>query len=570
MPENLQLLELIDKERLDEILSGFTKITGVSSFIVSPQGRPISAQYNWTRLCSDYCRSTKRGKQLCYESDRYGAEMSARLKKRVNYTCLNAGLIDCTSPIIVGNYHIASFMCGQVLHKPIDESTAKKNARRIGIWDIAGYIHAIRKIPIVSQARLNTIVKFMEVVTKTVSELAWSRYVQSKQSRRYLDRIVNRVSDGIISIDAHGKISMVNEAFCKTIGFRKHEIIGQSFSEYISGDACASTYKKILRTVRKKGHKRVSLQVVDGASRKIPVQVSFDKSREGQGHSSYVAVLRDVSEEVKLAQLKEDLIGMMTHDMGNPIFSIQKAMQLLTTGVLGPLNPDQEELIKLSTNTTQQLSRMVMDYLDIYRHENGKLRLRKEILDLRHIIQESIKQVNLIAEEKKISICYDPPPDALNFMGDHLRLIRICTNLLGNAIKFSPVGGKIDVATRYVTDSGSMLSNGCQSSVRAQRDLPGPKTPYVLTEITDQGPGIKKGLEKTIFNKFSTSRYKDVKNSGGVGLGLAFCKLAVTAHHGFIGVSAPLSHEKTGSGARFYFALPADTKVRFQSLGMEF
>jgi ligand-binding sensor protein len=129
MSDNFILLELIEKERLDEVLRGFTAITGISSFIVDPAGRPLSDEHNWSGLCSDYCRSTEEGKRRCYQSDRYGGEMSAKLKRRFIYPCLNAGLIDCTSPIIVGKVHIATFMCGQVLHGSIDEATAEKHAR---------------------------------------------------------------------------------------------------------------------------------------------------------------------------------------------------------------------------------------------------------------------------------------------------------------------------------------------------------------------------------------------------------------------------------------------------------
>ena len=572
MPSDFHFLELIEKERLDEVLRGFTEITGISSFIVDPEGRPISDEHNWTRLCSDYCRSTEEGKRRCYESDQYGGAMSAKLKKRFIYPCLNAGLIDCTSPIIVGNYHIATFMCGQVLHKPVDETIAETHAHEIGIKDIQGYIQAIKNIPIISNERLNTIVNFMEVVTNTFSELAWNKYISSKQSRRYLDRLINRVSDGIISIDAHGRISMVNDAFSKIIGFRKHEIIGQHFFKYMSDSDSVDNYKKILRVVRRKGHGRVSIHIVDTAKKKIPVQVAFAGNGHDAVHSSYVAVVRDVSEEVKIAQLKEDLIGMMTHDLGNPIFSIQKAMQLLANGVLGPLNNSQEELIKLAMTTTQQLSGMVMDYLDIYRHENGKLRLRKEILDMRSIIQDSIKQVALIAKEKEVLIRYDPPPDALNFMGDRMRLIRICLNLLGNAIKCSPDGGKIEVETRCVTNSDGMLCDAYYSSDNAQMHRPEPGQRYLLTEITDEGPGIKEGFKNAIFNKFFTLKHKDPNSPSGVGLGLAFCKLAVEAHQGFIWIKSPIFLEKTakGQGSRFYFALPSASKVRFDSVGMEF
>ena len=146
----IHLLDLVEKQRLDEILYKFTDLTGISSFIVDPEGNPISDEHNWTRLCSDYCRSTSEGKRRCYESDRYGGQMSAKLGKRFIYPCLNAGLIDCTSPIIVGDYHIATFMCGQILHKPMEEAAAKMHAMEIGIEDIPGYIQAIKKIPIVT------------------------------------------------------------------------------------------------------------------------------------------------------------------------------------------------------------------------------------------------------------------------------------------------------------------------------------------------------------------------------------------------------------------------------------
>ena len=572
MPDSVFILDLVEKEKLDEVLEGFTNITGISSFLVDPSGRPISDQHNWSGLCSDYCRSTEEGKRRCYQSDRYGGEMSAKLKKRFVYPCLNAGLIDCTSPIIVGKYHIATFMCGQVLHKPIDEATAEKHAREIGIEDIPGYIEAIRNIPIISNERLNTIVDFMEIVTNTISDLAWSKYISSKRSRRYLDRLINQVSDGIISIDVHGRISMVNDAFQKIIGLRKNEIIGQYFPKYIMGDNAKDAYKRIIRRVDQEGHGRASVEIVNTSDEKIPVQVAFTRTGDGKTHTSYVAVLRDMSEEVKIAQLKEDLIGMMTHDLGNPIFSIQKAMQLLSSSVLGPLNTGQEELIKLTLNTTRQLSGMVNDYLDIYRYENGKLRLRKEILDMRSIILESIKQVELIAAEKEILILYDSPSEALNFMGDRMRMVRVFLNLLVNAIKCSPDGRKIVIETRYVTNSDGMLCEAYYNSDNALMHRPEPGQQYLLTEITDQGPGIEEGFKSEIFNKFAKLKNADAYSTAGAGLGLAFCKLAVEAHRGFIWVNSPVNREKNakGSGSRFYFALPAEVKVRFDSLGIEF
>ena len=566
------LLRLVEKERLDEILLCFTKITGVSSFIVSPDGRPISEEYNWSRLCSDYCRSTEKGRRLCYESDRHGAEMSVRIKKRYCYTCLNAGLVDCTFPIIVGNYHIASVMCGQVLHGPIDDTTALKHADRIGIKDKSGYLRALKNVPIISHDMLNAIVDFMEVVTKTISDLAWNKYVSTKQSRRHLDRIVNLVSDGIISIDARGRISMVNDAFAKTIGFKKDGIIGGLFSDHISDADSLKVYRKTLDDVTETGHGRALLTLNGADNRKIPVQVSFDKDEYEQAKPSCVAVLRDISEEKGIESLKEDLIGMMTHDLRNPIFSIQKALQLLGDGVIGTLTPEQTKLVHLSERTTRQLSGMVMDYLDIYRHEDGKLRLRKEFLDMRGIIRTAVGQMELIAAEKDIVIRYQPDEEEQNVMADRLRMLRICLNLLANAVNFSPVGGLVDIRIRTLFLGDGELDRILATTARPYPSINDSHDQYLLTEIVDQGPGIEKGAEAIIFDKFSTLRHTDKNMGCGVGLGLAFCKLAVEAHQGLIGVASPAS-EGGGDeqpGSRFYFILPADIHVSFDSMGMKF
>jgi PAS domain S-box-containing protein len=571
MPGNIHLLDLIEKERLDELLSGFTEVSGISTFIVDPDGNPISDEHNWTTLCSKYCRSTEEGRRRCYDSDRYGGAMSAKLKRRFIYPCLNVGLIDCTSPIIVGNYHIATFMCGQVLHRRLDENVAIQHAREIGIQEIDGYVRALRRIPIMRHARLNSIVNLMEVVTRTISELALSKYMASKQSRRHLDKLMNRISDGILSIDADGKISMVNEAFSRIIGYGKHETIGRSFSDFVSEIPSKDAYQKGLDAASQKGIGRASLAIDNADHRKISVQMSIAGIDEEEDDSGYVAVLRDMSEEVRIAQLKEDLIGMLTHDLGNPIFAIQKAMQLLRSDVIGRLNTSQEELIGLTIGTCQQLAGMVMDYLDIYRHENGKFRLRKELLDMRHIVEESIKQVRMYSDEKGVSIRYDPPPLPQNFMGDRMRVLRVLLNLLGNAFKFSPDGGKIEVRTRIITDHDEIL---CEAyfSCKSEANRPDPAQRYLLTEISDQGPGIPKKFQNAIFDKFFSLKQGDFDRRSGLGLGLAFCRLAVESHGGLIWVKSPLFNEPSSKrrGSRFCFALPAVDKVRFDSVGMEF
>lgn len=561
MSLNFNLLDVIEKKTLDEILHGFTEVSGIASFIVNPNGLPVSSEHRWTTLCSDYCRSTEEGRQRCYKSDRYGGEMSAKLKKRFIYPCLNAGLIDCTSPIIVGKYHIGTVMCGQILYKPMDENLAIEHARKIGISDVTGYLKAIEKIPIISHERLNSIVGFMEVVTGTISELAWNKYMFSRQSRRYIANLVNRVSDSIVSIDGEGKISMVNEAFGKIVGHGKERIIGQPFSRYISDDASIESYDESLKEASQKGQARVSLNIFNAMNQSTPVHAAIAETRDEDRNPGYVAILRDMSEEMKIAKLKEDLTGMMTHDLGNPILSIQKAMQLLSSKFLGPLNQGQEEIIGLTVGTCQQLYRMVMDYLDIYRHENGQFLLRKHMLDMRDIVHESIKQIKILAEEKGVSIWYDSPSIPLYLMGDQTRLLRICLNLLGNAIRYSPEQGEIAVLTMLVDRDDEVMH---EAAIHPGNDSHGHASrlnhQYILTTISDRGSGIDEEFHKAIFDKFFTLKEEKREKRAGVGLGLAFCKLAVEAHKGFIWVKSPIDVDEN-CGCRLHFALPAEDKI---------
>lgn len=99
--------------------------------------------------------------------------------------------------------------------------------------------------------------------------------------------------------------------------------------------------------------------------------------------------------------MKEDLVGMLTHDMGNPVLSMKSALQLMLGNALGPLNPAQKEVMELALSTNRQLHNMVANFLDIYRSENGQFLLRKQELDIVQLIQESIEQLTLFARENK-------------------------------------------------------------------------------------------------------------------------------------------------------------------------
>ncbi len=558
--QSIQLLDLIKKERLDEILQGFTEVSGVASVITTPDGHPITESHNFTSFCQKFCRSTEEGQKKCYESDSYGGAKSLELKEPFVYKCLNAGLIDGGVPIIVEGYHLANFVCGQVQEEPMTSEEAIRRARAIGITDIEGYLEELGKVPQMTRVRLLTIVNFMSAITRNISEQALHKYLLDKQSRKYLNKLVNSVSDCIISTNSELKIIMVNDAGAQAFGIDAKILCGQSLFTLLADDVSKAALKR-QKEFSCQGTENLELTALKNGNQPFPVLLSLSRISNGRSKEpDYVAVLRDISEEKKVERMKEDLVGMLTHDMGNPVLSIKSALQLLLAETLGPLNPGQREIMELALSTNRQLHGMVDNFLDIYRSENGQFLLRKQNLDMVQMIQEGINQLKLFAREKQLSLIFDSPFASCILNGDRNRLKRTFINLLANAIKYSLDAGEIRVELAHVTGGDERLEAnfGCSVDQRLKREQD-----YLLITVSDQGYGIPEKYQQAVFEKFFSLESANEGERRGLGLGLNFCKLVVEAHGGSICARTPLKTEnnKKTPGCQFFFVLPLNSWV---------
>jgi PAS domain S-box-containing protein len=546
---------MIDKSKLDSILDAFTKATGVASIISDVDGTPITKPFNFSNLCLKYCRATEQGRFLCHKSDSYGGQESARTRKNVIYNCFNSGLIDCAAPILLDGLHVANVLCGQVLESPIPSDIATERARRIGISDIDGYLRELTKIPIISFDRFKAVVQLMEVVTQTISDLAFQNYLLYKRSRRYLEKLINSVTDCIVATNNDGVISMVNDACAKTFCCSKEELVGRHLESLFPDESSKTWHKQLLKTVLNE-NSRIQTSIGSDEYR-IPVLISFSRiNMHNEEMSGYVAIMRDITEEQRTEKMRQELLGMLTHDMGNPVLSMQKAMQLLSNDKLGPLNKDQKEIIDLAYQTGNQLYGMVTDFLDTYRHENDQFLLRCINFDVIKLIRESTKRIELFALDKSLSIIFDSKFDHLTVKADRNRIGRVCINLLENAIKYSPEHGKINIDISMLDGKDHSLNENWVPELQKKKLTPG--ATYLLMSISDEGLGISESDQCFVFDKFFTTYHKKGKGRKGFGLGLTFCKLAVEAHGGQIGVMSPLYEDKVfkRKGCRFSFTIP--------------
>jgi PAS domain S-box-containing protein len=243
-------------------------------------------------------------------------------------------------------------------------------------------------------------------------------------------------------------------------------------------------------------------------------------------HDVIAWVEQDISAQMELDQLRQDLSAMVYHDLRGPLHTVYSS--LVTLGRL-LANTDQSsvlDLLQVGIRGTRQLSRMVESLLDIQRLEEGKAVLDPKPTSLHSLLANAAQLVQPLAAESNQRLSFQLADELPFVTVDADMILRVMTNLMENAVKYTPMGG-------FIKLSANLSDNG------------------VRVSVTDSGPGIPKHMQRQIFDKFSRVKYKDAPK--GVGLGLAFCRLAVEAHGGQIWVES-----EPGQGSVFNFTLPTN------------
>jgi two-component system, sensor histidine kinase and response regulator len=221
---------------------------------------------------------------------------------------------------------------------------------------------------------------------------------------------------------------------------------------------------------------------------------------------------------------RDSLMHMIVHDMRTPLTGIKGSLDVYLMLKGGGLDEKEQKLISSAQSSSSKLIEMVSSLLDLNKLEAGEMKLVKDEHDL---IQTTVEAVNLVGElANKVNIEYSQTEGAIKGIYDHEIIRRVITNLLSNSIKFSPNGGKIIFS----------FENGN-----------GP----LRFSIQDEGGGIPEELHGKIFEKFGQAEMKKEHRGYSTGIGLAFCKMAIDAHEGEIGVESEM-----GKGSKFYFTIP--------------
>ncbi len=226
----------------------------------------------------------------------------------------------------------------------------------------------------------------------------------------------------------------------------------------------------------------------------------------------------------KLEELRDDLVHMIVHDMRTPLTSINGFLQMLEQFHGTDLPAKGQDFIRRALGSTDSLIEMVSSLLDVSKMESGQMNLNLTEFDMVGLAEEVLQKVESLSNGRQLSLQSQEAPIRLN--GDTELLSRVLQNLLGNALKFTPDEGIIRLGIESTSD-------------------------VVRVTVHDTGPGIPPDYQQRIFEKFGQVEARQNRKKYSTGLGLTFCKLAVEAHGGQIGVDS-----QGGMGSTFWFQLP--------------
>ena len=345
-----------------------------------------------------------------------------------------------------------------------------------------------------------------------------------EQESKRLHSILSYMTDGVLATNRRGKITMINDMAKKQLGVQKEDVLNKSILELLKIEDEYELRDLITQIPE------LMIDSQDANGEYLSLRVRFALVRRESGFiSGLVAVLHDTTEQEKEERERRLFVSNVSHELRTPLTSVKSYLEALDEGALSePVAPD---FIKVSLDETNRMMRMVTDLLHLSRIDNATTHLDVELINFTAFITFILNRFDQIRgqdEEKKYELVRDYPITSVWIEIDTDKITQVIDNILNNAIKYSPDGGKITV-TMKTTDDQMILS------------------------ISDQGLGIPKQDLPRIFDRFYRVDRARSRAQGGTGLGLSIAKEIIKQHKGFIWAKS-----EYGKGSTFTIVLPYD------------
>ncbi|MGD2184212.1 PAS domain S-box protein [Lusitaniella coriacea] len=350
------------------------------------------------------------------------------------------------------------------------------------------------------------------------------------ESERRWRTLLENVRMLVVALKRDGTIEYANPFLLELTGYTASEVVGQNWFEIFIPRTQQPKMRQIFANIMNREsypYHQNTILTRSGEEKAIAWNNTLLQDIQGEP-MGMTSIGEDITERHAIERMKDEFISVVSHELRTPLTSIHGALNLLSTGLVKPESERGQHVITIASESSERLTRLVNDILELERLESGKIQLSPEWFNAAEVVCQATEQIQVMANRAEIELAVTVPEIELYL--DRDRLLQVLTNLLSNAIKFSPNGSTVEL-TAAPTDPSPI--------------------PQIHFCVQDCGRGIPPEKLDSIFERFHQVDASDSRQKGGTGLGLAICRSIVEQHGGTIGVESTLS-----KGSHFYFTLP--------------
>jgi len=349
--------------------------------------------------------------------------------------------------------------------------------------------------------------------------------------RERSEAILHQLSEGGVVLDKKGKILSVNATALNVLGYSQEDISGKNIKDILKSHHVLTMVSDWQKETDDHTPKDVKVKALKDETMAIIRESTIVLESEDGRSIGVLAALQDVTQQEELNRRKNDILDVLGHDLRAPLGAIKQNFDVLvqSTGLRDKCNDQQKKFLDNCKNNIVRMSRLIDKIMDMRQLETGKILLKYDVVETGALLEQAVTSLDEWAQNKNIQLEVNAQkiPD---IDGDPERLYQVITNLVSNALKFTPEGGTIAASGKVVKDKG---------------------VDHVLISVKDSGMGINEDDLKRIFDKYEQVMVNTPKGVSGLGLGLSICKTVIDLHGGSIWADSKLEE-----GSTFSFQIP--------------
>jgi len=350
--------------------------------------------------------------------------------------------------------------------------------------------------------------------TRTLRDIA--------DTRSRLRTLVNRISDGVMCTNHEHRVALANPAFLRMIGCAAESVIGSCADDFID----ISRIREMIREALDMSDSRATELTAEipvnghGQSEAVILNVRCAPFRDRSGRNiGVITVLHDITALKKMDRMKSEFVSMVSHEIRSPMNSVLMQIQVILDGLAGELTEKQRDILTRAHLKIENLASMTTELLDLARIESGLITLEREPVAMADVIRDQVAFHLPFAASASVEMTADVPETLPPVLANRRNMEEVLSNLITNAIKYSPGGGRVMVSAAVAGD-------------------------YLRIRVQDTGMGIGEADQHRIFQRFYRVKGEKTRYINGTGLGLAIVKSILESHQGRIKIE---SREEEGS-----------------------